>query len=178
MGMAETNGTAEYHGMPPEPGCYEERYRLNWAVAVITTFSLLVIGAAIFEPGMQIPGRVILIAFGAYGILPHMIVLARRKIAFRADHAGITLGPTMFPFPSLTSDVFISWANIKEIRLYKVRLASRSLAAGNYLAIVPPGGTPDGTGADRIMGNWRLDRERLAAVIAVAAPRVSITDTR
>jgi len=28
------------------------------------------------------------------------------------------------------------------------------------------------------MGNWRLDRERLAAVIALAAPRVSIADTR
>jgi len=28
------------------------------------------------------------------------------------------------------------------------------------------------------MGNWRLDHERLAAVIAVAAPRVCVFGTR
>jgi hypothetical protein len=167
-----------HQGKPPEPGCYEERYRLNWAAAVIIALGLLAIALAVFVPGIGIFGRVVAIALGGYCVLPQTVVLARRKIAFRADRAGVTLGPAMFPSPSLSlADEFIPWADIKEISLYKVRFPSRYPPAGKYIAIRPSSRAP-GAAASRMMGNWRLDRERLAAVIALAAPRVSLADTR
>jgi len=177
MGTAQTDGRAAHQRMPPEPGCYEERYRLNWAAATMITLGLLLIAAS-FVPGTKIFERAVIIALGGYCVLPQLIVLARRKIAFRADRAGVTLGPAMFPFPSLTlADEFIPWADIKEISLYRVRFPSRYPPAGQYIAVWSRARAP-AAAASRLMGNWRLDRERLAAVIALAAPRVRLADTR
>lgn len=56
----------------------------------------------------------------------------------------------------------------------KRRAGAPALAHGNQ-----PSNCPDPTvpaGATRVIGGWRLDRDRLAAVIAVAAPDVRLVD--
>jgi hypothetical protein len=46
-------------------------------------------------------------------------LVANRMIAFRADHAGITLDVELFSLPFRFSAVFISWADIDRIVLYR-----------------------------------------------------------
>ena len=115
---------------------------------------------------------------------------ARRMIAFRADPAGITLGAR----PGRRgSAVFTPWADVEQIILYplhprgqgrhsqvgcigiKRRDGAPALSRGNEQA---PGCPVPGVaaGTTRRITGWRLDRERLAAVTALAAPGVLIVD--
>ena len=55
----------------------------------------------------------------------------------------------------------------------RFRLNWAAARAGMYFAILCAGGAK----AIRSTGSWRVDRERLAAVIAVVAPGVFVTDT-
>jgi len=128
----------------------------------------------IFAPE-SLPARVIVVALGGLFAVPYVILLVTRKIVFRADHAGITLGPElpMFQF----STVFIPWADIKKITLYKITRPSRTMGRqpGTYIGIVPHDRAPADAAARRI-NTWRLDRGRLAAVTAAAAPGAPIVD--
>jgi hypothetical protein len=120
-----------------------------------------------------------------------VIALGRRMIAFRSDHAGITLGamPDKLTFRRGQA-VFVPWADAEQIILYPAclrgqgsyasvqcigvqrrdiarpcpRPASRPPAA-QYLAWRP------GRVAGLLAGG-RLDRERLAAVTAAMAPGI------
>ncbi len=137
MGMAEIDGRVEDQSMPPESGCYEIRFRLAGYEALTPAFGLLILGAGIFIPRASLLGRVIGIAGGALFTVPYVILLVRRTIVFRADQAGITLGPEVLKFQFST--VFIPWADIRKVILYKITRASRTMGRqrGTYIGIVP-----------------------------------------
>jgi hypothetical protein len=115
---------------------------------------------------------------------------ARRMIAFRPDRAGITLGAVPGN-PGGGRAVLVPWTDIQQVILYPVdpvgrgryakvrcigiqrRPTAAALPEGNEQAPGCP--VPDvASGATRRIIGWRLDRERLAAVIAEADPGIPI----
>jgi hypothetical protein len=170
--------------VPPDPGCYEERYKLM-GVAVSLAGGLLAVGLGALWHTPQL----IFAAFTVLLAIPAVLAMALHPVAFRADQAGVTLGAVRVlpPRPA----VFIPWADIEEIILYVAgsgrkgvecvgvqrRAGAPALPYGNEWA---PGCPVSGVaaGAARRMTHWRLDRERLAAVTAAAAPGISIIEAQ
>jgi len=178
----------------PDLGCYEERYRLTGSAALSLAAALLSVGLGllwhtpvIFTVTAVLLAVVALQGGGAFGA-------ARRMIAFRADHAGITLGAVPGKLtPGHGSAVFVPWADVEQIILYpayprgrggyaqaqcigiKRRAVSPALPEGNEQA---PGCPVPGVaaGATRKITGWRLDHERLAAVAAAVAPGIPIVN--
>jgi purine-cytosine permease-like protein len=105
--------------MLPDQGCYEERYRLTFPVVRGAAFSVVPLIVAIF--GHQLLPWVILapVVF-ALATVPWLVAVASRKVAFRADMAGIMLGadPPSWPFRH-ASAVFVPWSDAEEIVLYQ-----------------------------------------------------------
>jgi hypothetical protein len=127
-----------------------------------------------------------------------VLAIARRPVAFRADHAGITLGSDRQL--SRRPAVFIPWTDVERIVLYPGRKAA---GLGDYLwasgeveyigvqrrdgALALPYGNEQApgcpvpgvaAGATRQIKRWRLDRERLAAVTAAVAPGILVIEAR
>jgi hypothetical protein len=133
------------------------------------------------------------VVFSAIAVLlamPALIAMARRKTAFRADYAGITLATLPDSLAFLRgSPVFIPWADVEQVILYPSGPSEPDAPARiQYIAVqrregaaAPPphGATPAPGGATpaahKITG-WRLDRERFAAVAAAVAPGVPIVE--
>jgi hypothetical protein len=168
---------------------YEERHRLTGRIAGSLAFSLVFLAVGVVFP-LSLPERALYIAFGGVIALRGVVVLVSHVIAFRADHAGITLGADMFNLPFRFSAVFISWADIEKIVLYR-RLRGRfrgvecigiersqkapALSRGNE----PASGCPVpgvAAGTIRLITTWQLDRQRLTAITAAVAPGVRIAD--
>jgi hypothetical protein len=184
--------------MVPDPGCYQERYRLTGSAALGPAVSLLAITLGILWHATA--GVVIAVALGFLAALDlqggDVVRVVRRVIAFRADYAGITLGAVPGKLtPRAGSAVFVPWADVEQIVLYPAyprgrggysqarcigirrREGAPALSRGNEQA---PGCPLPGVAAAvarRITG-WRLDRERLAAVTAAVAPGITIVDAR
>jgi len=177
--------------MLPDPGCYEERYRMAAGAAVGLFTGLITIGLAFLTVAPWVAGIVIAAAFLAL-VGPGLAV--RRMIAFRADYAGITLGavPGKLIVPHSPA-VFVPWADVERIIFYLAgpggqdandqvqwlgvqrRERSPALPEGNEQAPGCP--VPRvAAGATRRVSGWRLDRDRLAAVAAAVAPGVPIAD--
>jgi hypothetical protein len=170
--------------VPPDPGCYEERYKLT-GVAVSLAGGLLAAGLGALWHTPQL----IFAAFTVVLAIPAVLAMALHPVAFRADQAGVTLGAVRVlpPRPA----VFIPWADIQEIILYVAgsgrkgvecvgvqrRAEAPALPYGNESA---PGCPVPGVaaGAARRMTHWRLDRERLAAVTAAVAPGIPIIEAQ
>jgi hypothetical protein len=182
--------------MLPDPGRYEERYRLTGQAAAGLAIGLISVGlGVVWQPPISAAAAVLAIPviFSAIAVLlamPALIAMARRKTAFRADYAGITLGTLPDNLASLRgSPVFIPWADVEQIILYPPGPAETDAPARiQYIAVqrreeaAPP--PPDGAipapgratpAAHKITG-WRLDRERFAAVAAAVAPGVPIVE--
>jgi hypothetical protein len=134
------------------------------------------------------PGRYVLLVLVI--VSGGVVEAARRAVAFRADYAGLTLGAAPGQLsPRGREDVFVPWADVEQIILYQTpgrRAATRhigiqrragapALAEGNERA---PGWPVPGVavGATRRVTGWRLDRDCLAAVTAVVAPGIPVTD--
>jgi hypothetical protein len=177
--------------MLPGPGRYEEHYRLTNVVIPFFGVVFLLFGIITrFWPFYVLAG---------VGVLLYILTVTVYRIAFRADSAGITFGanPMRFKF----SAVRIPWPDIEAIILYTLReRPSMPLGGGgkvdylestNYIGIKRREGTPAlahgnqpsncpdpdvPAGATRPIVGWRLNRDRLAAVIAVAAPDVRLVD--
>jgi hypothetical protein len=171
----------------PDPGRYEERYRLT-RVALVAVV-VLVLGLALF--GGTIPAAV-----GVLIAIPAVLALARRPAALRADHAGITLGSAGNPgsprrLLGHRPAVFVPWADIEQIILYtgyhggagdpvpclgiRRREGAPALPSSNEQApFCPVPGVA--AGATRPVKGWRLDRERLAAITAAVAPGIPIVE--
>jgi hypothetical protein len=164
----------ERYRMPPDPACYEIRFRLGYE-ALLPIVGLLLLAMGVFAPPESLFARVFGIALGGLYVVPYVILLVTRTIVFRADQAGITLGPELPMLQFFT--VFIPWADIKKITLYKITRMSRTMGKqpGTYIGIVPHDRAPADPAARRI-NTWRLDRERLAAVTKAAAPGTPIAD--
>lgn len=175
---------------------YEERYRLTGLAVLAVAAVVLLIAAGLilwhFEVIFVVIAVVLLllIAQGA-----GVIDMARRTVAFRANHKGITLGAVP---DKLTvrrgSPLFIPWDDIKSIIFYPAypqmhgryalvqcigiqrREDAPPLRWGNEQAPgCPVPGVP--TWATRRIVGWRLDRGQLAAVIEAAAPGTPIINT-
>jgi len=130
----------------------------------------------------------------ALATVPWLVAVASRKVAFRADMAGITLGadPLSWPFRH-ASAVFVPWSDAEGIALHQGggpsawrigddpfigiqrRQDAPALSRGNKPARRCP--VPGvAAGAVRPVTAWRLDRDRLAAVTAAVAPGIPIID--
>ena len=178
--------------MLPDPGCYEERYRLTGAALGLVS-ALLALGF-----GLLWHTQLIFAALTVLAAVPAALTLVLRPVAFRADHAGITLGSDRL-LPRRPA-VFIPWTDIERIILYPDRKAAGlgdyiwasgeaecigvlrregapALPYGNKQA---PGCPVPGVaaGATRRVTHWRLDRDRLAAVTAAVAPGIAVIEAR
>jgi hypothetical protein len=178
--------------MLPDPGCYEVRYRLDRTVGVLAS-ALLAVGL-----GLLWHTPLIFAALAVLGAVPAVLALVLRPVAFRADHAGITLGSDRL-VPRRPA-VFIPWTDVERIVLYSGRTAA---GFGDYLwasgeveyigvqrrdgALALPYGNEQApgcpvpgvaAGATRQIKRWRLDRERLAAVTAAVAPGIPVIEAR
>lgn len=180
--------------MHSDPGSYEARYRVSRAaqLGLSTSFVLLPTGLG-FLFSAYLPVALVLLVLGAITALPAVVGLAVRRTAFRADYAGITLGGDLRDGWALRWDraVFIPWADVEQIVIYpgpglpagsraphigiQRRTDAPELSAGDR----PAPGCPlprVTTAATRPLNGWRLDRDRLASVIAMVAPGVPVTD--
>jgi len=174
----------------PNPGCYEERYRLTGIAALVLASGLLAVGLG-FVWHEQVIFTIIGVVLAIVATMGGgVFAAARRMIAFRADQAGIILGAQPGRHGSA---VFTAWEDVEQIILYPVhprgqgrsaqvqcigikrRQGAAALSRGNEQA---PGCPVPGVaaGATRRITGWLLDRERLAAVTALAAPGISIVD--
>ena len=187
--LAEAARRMHHNAMPPGPSGYEERYRLTRKdVAPPIAYVVLSVVSIWLH-------NLIFVVVGGAAMLPYIILIAGRRVAFRADYTGITLGvnPTFRKFYATR----IPWADVEKIVLYTLRWHSSGEVAGSagtrdYIGIqrregapaLPHGNQPAincpeprvAAGATRDITTWRLDRNRLAAVIAVVAPAVRIVD--
>ena len=179
--------------MYPGQGCYQERYRLTGAAARSLGISLaFALPAVLFSH--PLPWLILSLAAFALITVPCLVAVASRKIAFRADQAGITLGadPLNWPFRH-ASAVFVPWAEVEGIVLYRGprsrgwgggdgpcigiqrRQGAPALSRGNTQARRCP--VPGvAAGEARPVTAWRLDRDRLAALTAAVAPAIPIID--
>ena len=152
--------------MLPDPGCYEERDRVTGRDALGLAAGLLAIGL-----GFLWHTQAIFLVIGVVLVIPAVMVLARRQLAFRADHAGILLGGKHNRLTTRRGPaVLIPWADVEQIILYSSEPDDQ--APVQRIGIQLRNGAPE---ARKITG-WRLDRDRLAALTAVMAPDVRIVE--
>jgi len=116
--LAKAARRGEDRGMPPDQGCYEERYRLTFPVAQSAAISFVVLIPALFSH-QPLPWLILFLLGFVLSTVPWVLAVASRKIAFRADMAGITLGadPLSWPFRH-ASAVSVPWADVEGIVLY------------------------------------------------------------
>jgi len=174
--------------MLPDPGCYEERYRLTGRAALSLSVGVVSVGLGILwqTPGASAAAVILAIpaiisAIAVILAAPSVVAAAHRTVAFRADYAGITLGATpdnwtFFRRPA----TFTPWAEIGQITLYSADPSALERSGAVHRVVlhhpdavtaVQPGAAP--RTARRITG-FRLDCQRLAAVTAAVAPEVII----
>jgi len=176
----------------PDQGLYEERYRLTGSVAASLAVSLGMFALAVHaSEGVWLAMAVL--AFVTVTV-PALATAAGRKVAFRADPLGITLGAAPLSWPGRDSTpVFIPWCDVERIVLY-AGPKSRELGARErqWIGIqrrpgaprLPRGNEPARScpvpglaeGATRQVIAWRLDRERLTALTAAVAPGIPVID--
>ena len=152
--------------MLPDPGCYEERDRVTGRDALGLAAGLLAIGL-----GFLWHTQAIFLVIGVVLVIPAVMALARRQLAFRADHAGILLGGKHNRLTTRRGPaVLIPWVDVEQIILYSSEPGDQ--APVQRIGIQRRNGAAE---ARKITG-WRLDRDRLAAVTAMMAPDVRIVE--
>ena len=176
--------------MPPDPGSYEERYRLTSSVTLRLAGGLLFVGLGLmWQPPVISAASVILavpMIFSALTIafaMPAVITIARRMTAFRADYGGITLGVMPTSLAALHRPApFIPWAEVEKIILHRagsppwrgnrpvqgISVQRRDAAASPVTGAAPR--------AACTIAGWKLNRDRLAAVTAAVAPSIPVID--
>lgn len=108
---------------------------------------------------------------GVVLVISAVMALARRQLAFRADHAGILLGGKHNGLTTRRGPaVLIPWADVEQIILCSSEPGDQ--APVQRIGIQRRDGAAE---ASKTTG-WRLDRDRLAAVTAMMAPDVRIVE--
>jgi len=176
--------------MPPDPGSYEERYRLTSGVVLRVAGGLLFVGlGVVWQPPVVSAASVILVIpviFSALTIafaMPAVITSARRMIAFRADYGGITLGVMPTSLAALHRPaIFIPWAEVEKIILYRAgspRWRGNPPVQGISVQRRDGAAAPVTGAASRAaytITGWKLNHERLTAVTAAVAPSIPVID--
>jgi hypothetical protein len=179
--------------MYPDPGTYERRFWVTRSSHLAFSISLTLIPTAIGLISVSLPIALVLFVVGGITALPILAGLAIRRTAFRADYAGITLGADLRDGWTLRRDraVSIPWADVEQIVIYPgpgFPAGSRSRHIGiqrrqDAPELSPGDGPAPGcplprvtAAATRPITGWRLDRDRLAEVIAMVAPGIPVTD--
>lgn len=175
--------------MLPDQGLYEERYRLTGSVTSSLAASLAMLALAVH--GSQGAWLLLALLASLTVSVPIVVAMASRRVAFRADPLGITLGAEPLSWPGRgNSGVFIPWSDVDGIVIYRGQrsgAASRLCVGIRRRANAPPLPAGNGPargcpvaglaeGATRQAVAWRLDRERLAAFVAAVAPGIPIID--
>jgi len=159
----------------PDPGCYEERYRLTAGAAPTLGVSLFVIGLRFRTEALWVAGVVIAVAL-AVVLGPAMA--ARRRVAFRADYAGLTFGSAPGALMVRRGpQVFIPWGEVDTIVLHPddSGIAGRSGRVARVARVEVR--RRDQAGAmTREVSGWRLNRERLTSVTAAVAPGIAVVE--
>ncbi|HLV57305.1 MAG TPA: hypothetical protein VKY81_00275 [Natronosporangium sp.] len=131
-------------------------------------------------------------------IVYRVVMWAYRRVAFRVDATGVTLGTA--PPRSAKHIAFVPWSDVRRIVLWRMpvnrttvryigvdRMAgapplpgsARNAAWRKLNAAVAPGHVPEHVVADsRPITGWRLDEKRLARAVSHFAPHVEIVDLR
>jgi hypothetical protein len=150
----------------PDPGCYEERHRPVIRITPGEIASLVAIAL-----GFLWHIQPIFFVIGIVMALPAVIELARRQLAFRADHNGILVAGQQHRLTGRRGPAApIPWADVEQIICYSHEPGHH--APVQRIAIQRRTGTP----VTRTVTGWRLDRDRLAAVTAAVAPGVQVVD--
>jgi hypothetical protein len=170
--VARAGEMRDHRRVLPDPGCYEERYRLTAGAAPTLGVSLFMIGLLFRAEAPWAAGAVIAVALA---ILLVPAVAARRRVAFRADYAGLTFGSAPGALMLRRGQqVFIPWGEVDTIVLHPddSGVAGRSGRVGR----VEVRRRDQAGGMTREVSGWRLDRERLASVIAAVAPGIAVVE--
>ena len=184
--------------MPEELDGYEERYRLTIGAGLgLASILALVLGITLGLWAILVPIALVLAMLAtvtrqAPNGFAAAFAAARRMIAFRADRAGITLGAVPGNPRGGREALLVPWTDIQQVIIYPVNPVGR----GRYAQVkcigiqrrpgapalperngqAPGCPVPDvASAATRRIIGWRLDRERLAAVIAAEAPGIPIS---
>jgi hypothetical protein len=184
--------------MLAEPTAYEARYQwtpfIRWAIA--GDVAVVLIGALLPMP--LVIRVLVIVVFGYFGLVSLTLVLSRR-IAFRADQTGITLGGGPFRYRSTTC--FFPWADIRRIIIWQRHIPCTiwrwtlfSIPI-RYIGLQRRTNAPhisrDGTGrldrpgftapmpgiaagAARNITAWMLNTDQLTAALAAYAPNVPV----
>jgi hypothetical protein len=175
-----------------DQGLYEERYRLTGSVALSLVVSLGMFALALHASEGEWLALSVL-AFVTVTV-PCLATAVGRKVAFRADPLGITLGAAPLSWPGRdSSPVFIPWSDVAGIVLYSGPKSGEQGARGRQCIGIqrhpsaprlphgngaarrcPVPGVAEG--ASRQVVAWKLDRERLAALTAAVAPGIPVID--
>ena len=173
--------------MPRDQGLYEERYRLTGTVAASLAVSLAML--AIAARGVHQSDYLVALAVLIFVIVtvPVLAATVTRKVAFRADPLGLTLGGDPLNWAGRGGGaVFIPWSDVEKIVIYRTgggrtglgvqrRAGAPPLPRGNDPARrLPVPGVAEG--ATRQTVAWRLDRDRLTALVAAVAPGIPVVD--
>jgi hypothetical protein len=171
----------------PDQGLYEERYRLAGTAAASLAASLAMLAIAVLSVRESDLVALAVLTFVSLTV-PVLVAMVTRKIAFRADPLGLTLGGDPLTWAGRNGGaVFIPWTDVEKIVIYRARTGrlgvgvqrrpgAPPLPRGNDPARhVPVSGIAEG--AIRQTAAWRLDRERLTALVAAVAPGVPVIDT-
>ena len=170
--MARAGKMRENRRVLPDPGCYEERYRLTAGAAPTLGASLIMIGLLFRTEALWAAGVVIAVALA---ILLGPALAARRRVAFRADYTGLTFGPA--PGALMVrrgTQVFIPWTEVDTIVLHPddSGIAGTEGRVGRVEVR-----RRDQAGAmTRKVTGWRLNRERLTSVTAAVAPGIPVVE--
>jgi len=99
------------------PAPYEERYR--WTPAMVTGAALGAASllAAILAPAVPLLVRVPLAIAGTAGTVSCVAYGTSRKVAFRVDHEGVTLGGGPLRYEAHTS--FFPWEGVHAVVLWR-----------------------------------------------------------
>jgi hypothetical protein len=166
-------------------GVYEARYGLTWRAVRLLALCVALLSVALLP--VPFPVVVLDVAFFGFCLVVLLATSLSRRIAFRADVAGVTLGGALPRYRASTA--FIPWADIAGMHLFELQLGRPSTP---YIRVVRHDGAPELPGAlgfDRwnrsFMGTefaacrqitaWTLDLPRLRAVLAQVAPDVEVT---
>jgi hypothetical protein len=171
----------------PDQGLYEERYRLTGAVVASLAVSLAMLAISFHGTHDVTLLALSVLAFVSVTV-PALTAAATRKVAFRADPMGVTLGGDPLTWASRNGGaVFISWSDVEKIVIYRAGTGKQCVGVQRRTSAppLPRGNDPArrcpvpgvAEGATRQTVAWRLDRERLTALVAAVAPGVPVIDT-